>query len=87
LYRNEVIPRAEQALESARATWIGGRGLFTDVLDTRRILLEGQLMHAASVTEQYKLLSELVLCCGLGDLEALKMIAAEMEPDAGENEE
>lgn len=76
LYRDEIIPRTASVLESARAGWEAGRGSFRDVLDARRMLLEGRLMYARAVSEQYQMLSELVLCCGLGDLEALQMIGA-----------
>lgn len=76
LYRDEVIPRSGSALESARAGWESGRNVFRDVLDARRMLLEGRLMYVRAVSEQYQMLSELVLCCGLGDLEALQMIGA-----------
>jgi outer membrane protein TolC len=79
LYRDEIIPRSETALASARAAWEAGRGMFRDVLDARRMLLEGRLMFARAVSEQYQMMSELVLCCGLGDLEALQMIGA--QPD------
>ena len=74
VYRDEIIPRSESALNSARAGWESGRGMFRDVLDARRMLLEGRLMYARAVSEQYQMLSELVLCCGLGDLEALQML-------------
>jgi outer membrane protein TolC len=83
LYRDEVIPRSESALESARAGWEAGRNTFRDVLDARRMLLEGRLMQARAVSEQYQMLSELVLCCGLGDLEALQMIGAQPESRDG----
>jgi hypothetical protein len=42
------------------------------------------LMHARAVAEQYQMLSELVLCCGLGDLEALQMLSEEPDVDAKE---
>jgi hypothetical protein len=48
------------------------------------MLLETRLMYARAVAEQYQMMSELVLCCGLGDLEALEMIGA--EPDERKNE-
>jgi outer membrane protein TolC len=76
LFGDEVIPRSESVLESARANWESGRGVFRDVLDARRMLLDGRLMRARAVSEQYQMLSELVLCCGLGDLESLQMIGA-----------
>lgn len=81
LYRNEIIPRSEGVLESARASWEANRGMFRDLLDARRMLLEAQLMYTSAVAEQYQMMSELVLCCGLGDLEALEMIGGgpEME--------
>ncbi len=83
LYRDRIIPRAEQALESAQAAWLANRAMFLDVLESRRMLVEGRLGYARAVSEQYQLLSELVLCCGLGDLEALLIIgAAAPEPAA-----
>lgn len=76
LYEREIIPRSQSALESARAAWESGRGMFRDMLEARRTVLESRLMQARAVAEQYESLSELVLCCGLGDLEALQMIGA-----------
>jgi len=82
-YRDDIIPRSESALNSARTGWEAGRNTFRDVLDARRMLLEGRLMYARAVSEQYQMLSELVLCCGLGDLEALQMIGAVPEVETG----
>ena len=87
LYRDEVIPRSQSALESSRSGWMANRSTFRDVLDARRMLLEGRLMYSRAVAEQYQMLSELVLCCGLGDLEALQMIGAtpEVQPEGRPN--
>jgi outer membrane protein TolC len=74
LYRDDIIPRSETALASASIGWEANRNSFRDLLDARRMLLDGRLMHARAVAEQYELLSELVLCCGLGNLEALQML-------------
>ncbi len=82
LYRDQIIPRSEQAQASAKAMYESG-GLLRDVLDARRMLLEGRLMQARAVAEQYEMLSELVLCCGLGDLEALQMLSAQPESQNG----
>jgi hypothetical protein len=38
------------------------------------MVLEARLQFARAVGEQWSTLSELVLCCGLGDLEALEMV-------------
>jgi cobalt-zinc-cadmium efflux system outer membrane protein len=81
LYRDQVIPRSEQALASARAMFESG-GALRDVLDARRMWLDGKLMYARAVAEQYEMLSELILCCGLGDLEALQMIGAAPEAES-----
>ena len=47
-----------------------------EVVETRRMLLDARLMYARAVAEQYTMMAELVLCCGLGDFEALEMIGA-----------
>lgn len=73
-YRDQIIPRSEQALASTQAMWESGGGTLRDLLEARRLLLDARLMHARAVAEQYRMLSELVLCCGLGDLEALQMV-------------
>jgi outer membrane protein TolC len=80
LYQEQIIPRSERALESAQAAWIANRGMFLEVLDARRMLLDARLMQARAQTEQYDQLSDLVLCCGLGDLEALEMLGPAPEP-------
>jgi outer membrane protein TolC len=79
LYRDEIIPRSQTAFESGRFGWEANRNTFRDVLDARRMLLEGRLMYSRALAEQYQMLSDLVLCCGLGDLEALQMIGAQPE--------
>ncbi|MCL4178474.1 MAG: TolC family protein [Verrucomicrobia bacterium] len=76
LYQEQIVPRSERALESSQAAWIANRGMFLDVMDARRMLLEARLLQARAQTEQYDQLSDLVLCCGLGDLEALEMLEA-----------
>ncbi len=85
VYREEIIPRSETAIESARAAWETGRGMFRDVLEARRMLIEARLMQARAVTEQYEMLSDLVLCCGLGDLEALKMLEDKLKAEPEES--
>lgn len=78
LYRDEILPRSRIALESARGGWESNAGMFRDVLDARRMLLDAQLMYERAIAEQYQMMSELVLCCGLGDLEALQMIGTQI---------
>ena len=79
LYRDEILPRNESALESIRAGWESNRSPVRDLLDARRMLLDARLRYARAVAEQYEAMSDLVLCCGIGDLSALQMIGAEPE--------
>jgi outer membrane protein TolC len=82
LYRDEIIPRGELALRSARAAWIANRGTFLDMMEARRMWLESRLEYARAVAEQYAMLVELTLCCGAADLEALQMLGAPMDSGA-----
>jgi len=75
LYRDEILPRSQQALESAHANWAANRGMFNDVMEARRMLLEAQLMHARAVSEQHQLLADLALLCGVDHLATLQAIA------------
>ncbi len=79
LYRDELIPRSRMALEAAHSAWHSGNGMLRDVIEARRMLTESQFMYARAVSEQYQAMSELVLCCGVGDLEALQMIGVKEE--------
>jgi cobalt-zinc-cadmium efflux system outer membrane protein len=73
LYREQIIPRSEQALAAAESSWQSGRSFFLEVLEARRVLLNGRLMFARAVAEQHQALAQTVLCCGLGDLEAVEL--------------
>lgn len=84
VYRDEIIPRSETVVASARAAWESGRGMLRDVLEARRMLVEARLMFARAVAEQYEMLSDLVLCCGLGDLEALQILENDSQTKSGE---
>ena len=75
LYRDEILPRSQQALESAHAQWLAGRGLFLDVMEARRLLLEARLSFSKAVAEQHQAMSDLVLTCGLDGLESLAPFA------------
>lgn len=74
LFRDQVVPRSRQALASAEAVWRAGPGSFLEVMEARRQLLDARLREARAVVEQHQMLAELVLCCGLGDPEALFLL-------------
>jgi outer membrane protein TolC len=83
LYRDEIIPRTRTALDAAHSAWLLGRGMLRDVIESRRMLTEGELMYAKAVSEQYQAISQLVLCCGLGDLESLQRIGVSEGEEPG----
>ncbi|HTD65226.1 MAG TPA: TolC family protein, partial [Candidatus Limnocylindria bacterium] len=73
LYRNDIIPRTEQALSGAHVNWLNNRGTLRDVLEARRMLLDAQMMEARALADQHTMLADLLLHCGLGDLRELAM--------------
>lgn len=73
-YRDEIIPRSEQALRLAEQFWPVGKAELRDVLESGRMLVEARTRAAEAIADQHRRLSELILCCGLGDLDALEMI-------------
>jgi cobalt-zinc-cadmium efflux system outer membrane protein len=81
LYRDQIIPRGEQTLASAESNWQNGRAFFHDVLDTRRLLLDARNEYVKAVADQYIALSELVLCCGLSDFDALANFQKNLPPE------
>jgi cobalt-zinc-cadmium efflux system outer membrane protein len=85
LYGDEISSRASQALTSRLADWEGGHGMFRDVLDARRMLLDSQLTAARATAEENEMLAELVLWAGLDSIEALAPLVNEPSilPDHG----
>ncbi len=51
LYRDEIVPRTETALASARTAWESGSGMFRDLLESRRMLLEARTMQTRETME------------------------------------
>ncbi len=70
LYRDELIPLTEQTLSSASAAWENNLGLFQDVLDAHRMLVDHRLMVAQALAAQSRLTAELTLRVGAKDLAA-----------------
>jgi outer membrane protein TolC len=77
LYGEEITTRSTQALTSRLADWETGHGLFRDVLDARRMLLDSELMSARATAEENEMLAELLLWTGLDRVEALAPLANE----------
>jgi outer membrane protein TolC len=70
LYRDELIPLTEQTLSSANTAWANNLGLFQDVLDARRMLVDHQLMLEQALAGQARQLAELSLLTGTADFSA-----------------
>jgi cobalt-zinc-cadmium efflux system outer membrane protein len=77
LYRSDIIPRTQQATESARINWLNNRGTLRDVLEARRMLVEAQTMEARAIAEQHSMLADLILHCGLSELHDISRAAAQ----------
>jgi outer membrane protein TolC len=71
LYRDDIIPRTEQAVEAARVNWLNNRGALRDVLETRRMWIEARTMEARALADQHAMLAELSMHCGVEDLNQL----------------
>lgn len=74
--RDQVLPRTEEIIELQRRAWTAGEEDLSRVLETRRQWIENRRLLVAAVAEQWRMLAELTLCCGLADLEALEMLPA-----------
>src|SRR5258708_2645984 len=68
LYRDELIPLTEQTLSSASNAWANSLGLFQDVLDARRMLVDHRLMLAQALAAQVRTNAEISLRTGIADL-------------------
>ena len=78
LYRDNILPRSELAIQTALAGWSAGRTMHLEVHEAHRMLTEAQLMYAKALSEQQQMIAELITCCGIADLDALLML----QPDS-----
>lgn len=74
LYRDGILPRSRLAVDTALAAWAAGRGQFLDVLEARRSLTAARRTQARAALDQQQMITELVTCCGVADLDALLML-------------
>ena len=66
LYRDTLLPKAEQSLGVARQAFQAGKADFLAVVDAQRTLLEFRLAEAKARTEQGKRLAEIRMLAGIG---------------------
>ena len=70
LYRDQLIPLAEQALAGSQDAWEGGQARFQDILEAHRALVADRLALAQAVTDQRREMAALTLLTGVSDLPA-----------------
>lgn len=70
LFEQDVLPVAEQALNSSRQAYGAGQISFADLIDSQRMLLEVRLMIAEIKAEREKRLAEMESLAGV-DIETL----------------
>ncbi len=80
LYQETIIPRANLVVSTSLSAWTAGRGMFLDVIESRRMLTEARLMRARAGYEQHQMITELITCCGLGELDSLLMLTEDTDP-------
>jgi outer membrane protein TolC len=68
LYRDQLIPLAEQALASAQAAWESSQARFQDILEAHRALVSDRLAMAQAIADQRREMAELTLLTGAEDL-------------------
>jgi cobalt-zinc-cadmium efflux system outer membrane protein len=71
LYKNALIPQAEQSVKSAEAGYITGIGNFLDLLDAERVLLNIQFGYWKSYTDYLKRIADIERAVGLDLTEIL----------------
>lgn len=87
--RERIIPRTDELITVLRRNWTAGEADLLPLLTARREWIDNQRLLAEATAEQWRMLAEITLCCGLADLEALELLAplnsdaASPKPDAG----
>lgn len=66
LFRDTLVPKAQQALTAAMRAFAAGKGRFLDVIDTERSLLEFRLLAERALANQAIRLAELEQLAGRG---------------------
>jgi len=64
LYRDTLLPKAEESIKATEAAFRTGRGSFLDLIDAQRILLEFDLAYERALTSRLQRLAELEMLVG-----------------------
>ena len=80
LYRDNLLPRAEQAYKATQTAYTSGKATFSDLIDAQRVLLEFRLAHARALTMRVQRLAEIEKLIG----RPLSAAATPAAPEKGE---
>ena len=70
VFQKTILPRAEQALASSRQAYTAGTGIYIDLIDAQRTVLDVRLTIAEAQIEREKRLADLEQLAGV-DIETL----------------
>jgi outer membrane protein, heavy metal efflux system len=86
LFRDAILPQAQQVLASARDLYATGGGSFSDLIEAQRTLLDVRFMVAEAQIEREKRLAELEMLAGV-DVETIGPTAGPpSRPSVGHHE-
>ena len=77
LYRDTLVPKAEQALKTTETAYRAGKSSFLDIIDAERVLLEFQLSYERALANHAQRLAELEMLTG----RSLPRRSAEEKPE------
>jgi outer membrane protein TolC len=64
-YRNDVLPLAEQTFKAAEIAWVSGRGMLTDLMESRRAYIQTEILMAKAEAMEWDRLNDIAFTCGL----------------------
>jgi outer membrane protein TolC len=83
LMRDVVLPRTRRLQESLEGLWTSGRAELRDLLEVRRQRIEAEMAEVRATAEYWMAVSELLLCCGLEDLETVRELVGGSVTEGG----
>lgn len=72
LVQDSVLPRTRRLQDALEAQWTAGRADLRDLLDVRRQRIDAEASAIRATAAYWMAVSELLLCCGLEDLDTLR---------------
>lgn len=83
LVRERILPQIDASLEVARSQWTAGQTELRDLLELHRQRIEAEGRASRAAADQWIAISQLLLCCGLDDLDAFLALAEAVPPNPG----